>query len=85
MTHFADSHINKQKIDRAESVVLHSLIGGGLALCLLGAAAYDIGQVFPCGRDVASRRPGPRGERHNMSSRHVIFILAQCSQLALAC
>ena len=47
MTHFADKlHIDKQKIDRVESVVLLSLIGGSLALCALGAAAYDIGRVF---------------------------------------
>ena len=47
MTHFADKlHIDKQKIDRAESVVLLSLIGGGLALCVLGAAAFDIGRLF---------------------------------------
>jgi hypothetical protein len=40
MAHFAD------KIDRVESAVLLSLIGGSLALCALGAAAYDIGRVF---------------------------------------
>jgi hypothetical protein len=47
MTHFADKlHIDKQKIDRVESVVLLSLIGGGLALCVLGAVVYDIGRLF---------------------------------------
>jgi hypothetical protein len=47
MAHFADKlRIDKQKIDRVESVVLLSLIGGGLALCVLGAAVYDIGRVF---------------------------------------
>jgi hypothetical protein len=47
MAHFADKlHIDKQKIDHVESVVLLSLIGGGLALCVFGAAAYDIGRVF---------------------------------------
>jgi len=47
MTHFADKlHIDKQKIDRVESVVLLSLIGSGLALCVLGAVAYDIGRLF---------------------------------------
>jgi hypothetical protein len=39
-------HIDMQKIDRVESVVLLSLIGGGLALCVFGAAVYDIGRVF---------------------------------------
>ena len=33
-------------IDRVESALLLSLIGGGLALCVLGAAVYDIGRVF---------------------------------------
>ena len=47
MTHFADKlHIDKQKIDRVESVVLLSLIGGGLAICVLGAVVYDIGRLF---------------------------------------
>jgi hypothetical protein len=45
--HFADKlHVDKQKIDRVESVVLLSLIGGGLALCVFGAAVYDIGRAF---------------------------------------
>ena len=35
-----------QKIDRAESAVLLSLIGSGLGLCVLGAAVYDIGRAF---------------------------------------
>jgi hypothetical protein len=47
MAHFADKlHVDKQKIDRVESVVLLSLIGGGLALCVLGATIYDIGRAF---------------------------------------
>jgi hypothetical protein len=47
MAHFADRfHVDKQKIDRVESAVLLSLIGGGLALCVLGAAVYDIGRAF---------------------------------------
>ena len=47
MAHFADKlHVDKQKIDRVESAVLLSLIGGGLALCALGAAVYDIGRTF---------------------------------------
>jgi hypothetical protein len=47
MAHFADKlHIDKHKIDRAESAVLLSLIGGGLGLCVLGAAAYDIGRAL---------------------------------------
>jgi hypothetical protein len=47
MAHFADKlHVDKQKIDRVESAVLLSLIGGGLALCVLGAAVYDFGRAF---------------------------------------
>jgi len=47
MAHFADKlHIDKHKIDRVESAVLLSLIGGGMAICVLGAAVYDIGRVF---------------------------------------
>jgi hypothetical protein len=47
MAHFADKlHVDWQKIDRPESAVLLSLIGGGLAFCVLGAVAYDIGRAF---------------------------------------
>jgi hypothetical protein len=47
MTQFADKlHLDKQTIDRVESAVLLSLIGGGLAVCVLGAAIYDIGRAF---------------------------------------
>src|SRR6516225_8222843 len=45
--HFADKpHVDWQKIDRVESAVLLCLIGGGLTLCVFGAAAYDIGRAF---------------------------------------
>jgi hypothetical protein len=33
-------------MDRVESGLLLLLIGGGLALCVLGATVYDIGRVF---------------------------------------
>jgi hypothetical protein len=47
MAHIADRlHIDKQKIDRVESVMLLSIIVGGLAVCVLGAAIYDIGRAF---------------------------------------
>lgn len=47
MAHFADKlHVDKHKIDLVESTVLLSLIGGGLAVCLLGSAVYDIGRVL---------------------------------------
>jgi hypothetical protein len=47
MAHFADKlHVDKQIIDRVESAMLLSFVGGGLMLCLLGAAVYDFGRVF---------------------------------------
>ena len=47
MAHLADKlHVDKQKIDRVELAVLLSFIGSGLALCVLGAAVYDIGRAF---------------------------------------
>ncbi len=47
MAHFADKlHIDKQVIDRVESAVLFSIIGGGLIACVLGAAVYDFGRLF---------------------------------------
>jgi hypothetical protein len=45
MAHFADK-LNWQTVDRVESAVLLSFIGSGLALCVLGAAVYDIGRAF---------------------------------------
>jgi hypothetical protein len=47
MARFADKlHLDKQKIDGVESAVLLSIIVGGLALCVLGAAIYDMGRAF---------------------------------------
>jgi hypothetical protein len=47
MTRFADKlYFDKRKIDGAETVVLLTLIVGGLALCVLGAAIYDVGRAF---------------------------------------
>ncbi len=64
MTRFADLfHFDRQMIDRVESAVLLSVVGSGLAICVLGAAVYDVGPnafglvenlVFPHG----SRAPG---------------------------
>jgi hypothetical protein len=47
MAHFADRlHVDKQKIERVESAMLLSVIVGGLALCVSGAAIYNIGRAF---------------------------------------
>ena len=43
MAHIADKlHFDQQQIDSVESLVLLSLIGSGLGLCVFGAAVYDI-------------------------------------------
>ena len=47
MAHLTDQpHIDKQIIDRVESAVLLSIVGGGLVLCVFGATVYDIGRAF---------------------------------------
>ena len=47
MARFDDKlHVDNQKIHGVESAVLLSIIVGGLALCVLGAAIYDIGRAF---------------------------------------
>jgi hypothetical protein len=47
MAHFTNKlHVDKETIDRVESAVLLSFIGGGLALCVLGSAVHDIGRAF---------------------------------------
>jgi hypothetical protein len=35
-----------EPIDRVESAVLLSIVGGGLVLCVFGATVYDIGRAF---------------------------------------
>ena len=47
MARFADKlYLDKQRIDAVESAVLLTMIVGVLALCILGAAIYDIGRAF---------------------------------------
>jgi len=38
MAHLVDKHV----VERANTVLLLSLIGGGLAACAIGAMIYDI-------------------------------------------
>jgi hypothetical protein len=45
MAHFP-IRVDKQIIDRVESTLLLSFIGGGLMLCVVGAALYDFGRAF---------------------------------------
>jgi hypothetical protein len=33
-------------LDRVESAIMLSLIGSGLAACVIGAAIYDFGRMF---------------------------------------
>ncbi|MGC1779866.1 MAG: hypothetical protein WBB34_18185 [Xanthobacteraceae bacterium] len=47
VTHLADkAHFDKRKLARVNSAVLLGIIGGGLAICVLGAAAYDLERLF---------------------------------------
>jgi hypothetical protein len=47
VAHLVDKlHVNKPVIDRVESIVLLSVIGCGLTICVLGAAVYDFGRLF---------------------------------------
>jgi hypothetical protein len=47
MARFASKlYSDKQSIDSVESAVLLTIIFGGLALCVLGAAIYDFGRTF---------------------------------------
>ena len=49
MSHLVD----KEFIERANSVVLLSILWGALAACVLGALAFDIGHWWPTGKGVA--------------------------------
>jgi hypothetical protein len=39
MSHLVDKHV----VERANTVLLLGLIGGGLGACVIGAMIYDIG------------------------------------------
>ena len=40
--HFVD----KQTLDRLETVAMLGIVGSGLTACVIGAAIYDIGRLF---------------------------------------
>lgn len=44
--HFDWHHFDRRKLARFNSAILIGAIGGGLAVCVLGAAAYDLEQLF---------------------------------------
>jgi len=41
-SHFVD----KQSLDRVNSFIMLSLVGSGLAACVIGAAIFDVGRWF---------------------------------------
>jgi hypothetical protein len=47
MIQLADkTHFDKRTLARVNSAVLLGMIGGGLAICMLGAVAYDLERLF---------------------------------------
>jgi hypothetical protein len=50
MAHFAGLDFDKvhfvKALDRVESALVLSLIGGGLLACALGAVVYDLGRLI---------------------------------------
>ena len=47
MAHLADkTHFDRHTLARVNSAVMLALIGGGLLVCVLGAAVYDLDRLF---------------------------------------
>lgn len=53
MAHLADKthfdkhlHLDRRSLARVNSAVMVGVIGGGLAICVLGAAIYDLERLF---------------------------------------
>ncbi len=47
MAHLADkTHFDRHTLARVNSAVMLGLIGGGLLVCVLGAAVYDLNRLF---------------------------------------
>ena len=47
MTHFGKVHlIDKQMLDRLNTVIMLGMIGSGLAACVIGACIYDVGRLL---------------------------------------
>jgi hypothetical protein len=46
--HCADKHmlVDKHTLARLNTVIMLGLIGTGLAVCVFGAAVYDVGRLF---------------------------------------
>ncbi len=47
MAHLADkTHFDRHTLARVNSAIMLGLIGGGLLVCVLGAAVYDLNRLF---------------------------------------
>jgi hypothetical protein len=47
MAHLADkAHFDRHTLARVNSAILLGLIGGGLLVCVFGAAIYDVEQAI---------------------------------------
>jgi hypothetical protein len=48
MAHFVDKvhFVDKQKLDRLNTIIMLGLVGSGLAACVIGAFIYDVGRVL---------------------------------------
>ncbi len=47
MAHLADkAHFDRHTLARVNSAIMLGLIGGGLLVCVLGAAVYDLDRLF---------------------------------------
>jgi hypothetical protein len=47
MAHLVDKvHLDKHTLARVNTVLMLGLIGTGLAVCVFGAAVYDLGHLF---------------------------------------
>ena len=47
MAHLVEKHwVEKETLVRANSVMLLTLVGGGLAVCAFGAVIFDVGRVI---------------------------------------
>ena len=47
MAHFVKAHfVDKQTLDRVNTVIMLGMIGSGLAACVIGAFIYDVGRLL---------------------------------------
>lgn len=47
MVHFGKVHlVEKETLERLNTVIMVGMIGSGLAACAIGAFIYDVGRLF---------------------------------------